>query len=82
MHTYWKDGEFALAVEPVEVTGDAVGAGDVADAGFIAGMLLRRAPEDCTRMAHACAVHSLAGNGRDSYPDKELLLGALGGGRS
>ncbi len=81
IHTYWKDGEFGLPVEPVEVKGDAVGAGDVADAGFLAGMMLRRTPEECTRLAHACAVESLAGNGRDSYPDKEFLLKETGGRR-
>jgi ribokinase len=82
IHTYWGAGEFELAVEPVQVTGDAVGAGDVADAGFIAGMLLRRTPEECTRLAHACAVRSLGGHGRETYPDKEFLLGIIGGGTS
>jgi sugar/nucleoside kinase (ribokinase family) len=73
MHTYWDDGEYHLDVQPVEVQGDSVGAGDVADAGYLAGAVAGLSPEDCTVLAHMCAVESLAGFGRQSYPDGEFL---------
>jgi ribokinase len=73
MHTYWSDGEYQLFAEPVGVEGDSVGAGDVANAGFLAGMLARLGPVDSTMLAHMCAVESLAGHGRETYPDREFL---------
>lgn len=82
IHTFWEDGEYDLRSQPVEVTGDSVGAGDVADAGYLAGYLLGRSHEQCTRLAHACAVRSLAGHGRDTYPDKQFLHEVIGGGMS
>lgn len=73
MHTYWEGGEYHLDVQPVEVQGDSVGAGDVADAGYLAGTLARLSPEDCTVLAHMCAVESLTGFGRQTYPEREFL---------
>jgi ribokinase len=73
IHTYWAGGEHHLEARPVEVKGDAVGAGDVADAGFLAGMLAGIPPADSTLLAHMCAVESLDGHGRDTYPDREFL---------
>ena len=73
IHTYWSDGEYHLFAQPVPVEGDSVGAGDVADAGYLAGMLARLPPTECTMLAHMCAVESLAGHGRDTYPDGRFL---------
>jgi ribokinase len=77
IHTFWDGGDHELAVRPVEVAGDSVGAGDVADAGFLAGVLRGLPPEDCTLLAHDCAVESLGGHGRDSYPDGPWLERAI-----
>jgi ribokinase len=73
IHTYWSEGEYHLEARPVKVDGDSVGAGDVADAGYLAGMLARMPPADCTLLAHMCAVESLTGHGRDTYPDRSFL---------
>jgi len=73
IYTYWRDGEYHLEAQPVKVTGDSVGAGDVADAGFLAGMLAGLGPVDCTMLAHMSAVESLAGHGREAYPGREFL---------
>jgi sugar/nucleoside kinase (ribokinase family) len=73
MHTYWPEGEYRLEAQPVAVEGDTVGAGDVANAGFLAGMLARLGPADGTLLAHMCAVESLTGHGRETYPDREFL---------
>jgi ribokinase len=77
IHTYWPEGEYQLFAEPVAVEGDSVGAGDVADAGYLAGMLARLGPTDCTMLAHMCAVESLGGHGRESYPDRSFLASFL-----
>jgi ribokinase len=77
IHTYWPEGEYQLFAEPVPVEGDSVGAGDVADAGYLAGMLASLGPTDCTMLAHMCAVESLEGHGRDTYPDRSFLASFL-----
>jgi ribokinase len=77
IHTYWGDGDHLLRANHVVVEGDSVGAGDVADAGYLAGMLKGLPPEECTVLAHVCAVESLRGVGRGSYPDWTLLEGFL-----
>lgn len=73
IYTYWPEGEYHLEAQPVKVTGDSVGAGDVADAGFLAGTLAGLGPVESTMLAHMAAVESLAGHGRDAYPDRDLL---------
>jgi len=73
IHTFWEGKESLLRARKVEVKGDSVGAGDVAAAGFIAGLLANLAPDRCAAVAHGCAVHSLAGHGRASYPDRAAL---------
>jgi ribokinase len=77
IHTYWHDDDFLLIARPVKVEGDSVGAGDVANAGYLAGVLNSLAHEECTALAHACAVESLRGYGRESYPDGTILEGYL-----
>jgi ribokinase len=73
IHTYWPEGEYHLDARPVAVAGDSVGAGDVANAGYLAGMLASIPPADCTLLAHICAVESLSGHGRETYPDRSFL---------
>ena len=69
MHTYWPEGEYHLDARPVAVAGDSEGAGAVADAAYLASI----PPADCTLLAHMCAVESLAGHGRETYPDASFL---------
>jgi len=77
IHTYWPEGDYHLRATPVHVDGDSVGAGDVAAAGYLAGMLAGLPPPDCTLLAHMCAVESLAGHGRETYPDGSFLVNFL-----
>ena len=58
---------------------DNTGAGDVFDAGFLAGLLLGRDVDDYLAFAHAVAVKSLGGYGRERYPDAEDLKKIQGG---
>ena len=78
IHTFWEGKESLLKAQKVAVKGDAVGAGDVAAAGFIAGLLANLTPDRCAAVAHGCAVHSLAGHGRASYPDRAVLARLFG----
>ncbi len=48
---------------------DNTGAGDVYNAGFLAGLLLGRRYDDCLAFAHRVAATSLGGYGRQRYPD-------------
>jgi sugar/nucleoside kinase (ribokinase family) len=48
---------------------DNTGAGDVSDAGFLAGLLRGRPLDDCLSFAHQVAAKSLGGYGRVLYPD-------------
>jgi sugar/nucleoside kinase (ribokinase family) len=57
---------------------DNTGAGDVYNAGFLAGLLLARPLDDCLAFAHQVAAKSLGGYGRLQYPDAADLQ-ALGG---
>jgi ribokinase len=50
---------------------DNTGAGDVYNAGFLAGLLLGKSPDVCAEFAHRLAVKSLGGYGRVCYPDAE-----------
>jgi sugar/nucleoside kinase (ribokinase family) len=58
---------------------DNTGAGDVYNAGFLAALLLERGLHDCLAFAHAMAVKSLGGYGRQLYPDVEDLKEMQGG---
>jgi len=64
--------------EAVEVV-DNTGAGDVYDAGFLAGLLLKRPLTDCLALAHAVAAKSLGGYGRQRYPDAGDIKEITGG---
>jgi sugar/nucleoside kinase (ribokinase family) len=48
---------------------DNTGAGDVYNAGFLAGLLLKRPLTACLALAHDVAAKSLGGYGRQRYPD-------------
>ncbi len=52
---------------------DNTGAGDVYNAGFLAGYLLGRPLEDCALFATQVAAKSLTGYGRERYPTREDL---------
>jgi sugar/nucleoside kinase (ribokinase family) len=58
---------------------DNTGAGDVYNAGFLAGLLQKRPLPDCLALAHAVAAKSLGGYGRQSYPDAADLREIQGG---
>jgi ribokinase len=77
IHTFWEGRDALLKAKPVVVKGDTVGAGDVAAAGFLAGMLVGLPPDACAVVAHGCAVESLRGFGRASYPDASVLARLL-----
>jgi ribokinase len=64
--------------EAVEVV-DNTGAGDVYDAGFLAGLLLKRPLHECLALAHAMAAKSLGGYGRQHYPDAGDIKEITGG---
>jgi len=58
---------------------DNTGAGDVYNAGFLAGLLLQRPLTACLALAHALAAKSLGGYGRQRYPDAADLKEIQGG---
>jgi sugar/nucleoside kinase (ribokinase family) len=62
-----EEKEFLPAGETVVV--DNTGAGDVYNAGFLAGLLLKRPLDECLAIAHKTAAKSLGGYGRECYPD-------------
>jgi ribokinase len=63
---------FQPAVKPSEIK-DRTGAGDVAAAGFVAGMLKSAELEDCLFFAAAAASKSIEGYGRARYPGKSFF---------
>jgi sugar/nucleoside kinase (ribokinase family) len=67
---------FDVPAEEVEAV-DNTGAGDVYNAGFLAGMILGRPLKDCAFFATRVAAKSVTGFGRDRYPAKEDLVGFL-----
>jgi ribokinase len=67
-----REGAFVVAAEQVKVV-DNTGAGDVYNAGFLAGMLLGKPLRDCALFASKVAGKSVTGLGRDRYPTGEDL---------
>ena len=63
------EGEMTFHPEGETAVLDNTGAGDVFNAGFLAGLLLSRPLDDCLSFAHQVAAKSLGGYGRGSYPD-------------
>jgi sugar/nucleoside kinase (ribokinase family) len=74
-------GMAARAAAPKVDAVDAIGAGDAFDAGFLAGWLDGRPPEECLRLAVACGTLSVrASGGTDGQPSRseaEALAGRL-----
>ncbi len=68
-----REAAFMVPAEGVEVV-DTTGAGDVYDAGFLAGMILGKPLKDCALFATRVAGKSVTGFGRDRYPRKEDLI--------
>ncbi|MGD9817370.1 MAG: carbohydrate kinase family protein [Desulfomonilaceae bacterium] len=60
------------AIKPSAVV-DRTGAGDVAAAGFLAGLLNDLTIEESLELAAAAASRSIEGYGRSAYPDKLFL---------
>jgi ribokinase len=70
--------EIEVPAVPVRAL-DTTGAGDVYDAGFLAGLLLGLPLEACGRLASAAAAQSITGRGREAYPDVSFLRRWLAG---
>jgi len=64
---------------PAERIMDRTGAGDVAAAGFVAGMIRSLPLEKCLELAALAASRSIEGYGRSCYPDVDFLESFLTG---
>ena len=71
-HIFTKERDFGVPAIPVEVV-DNTGAGDVYNAGFIAGLFLGESLEESALFATKVAAKSVTGYGRDCYPNREDL---------
>jgi len=78
-YCFSKEGEVEFCPQEEAAVVDNTGAGDVFDAGFLAGMLLGRPLDRCLAFAHQVAAKSLGGYGRGHYPDADDLKGMKGG---
>jgi len=67
---------FHEAVRPIRIV-DRTGAGDVAAAGFLAGLMLSLSIIDSLALAAGAASRSIEGYGRSMYPDREYLKNFL-----
>lgn len=71
-HVFSKEKDFTVPAIPVEVV-DNTGAGDVYNAGFLAGLFLGKLYEESAFFATKVAADSVTGYGRDRYPTEEDL---------
>lgn len=71
-HVFTQQGDFEVPALKVEVV-DNTGAGDVYNAGFLAGVFLGKPLEERALFATKIAAKSLTGYGRNRYPTKEDL---------
>jgi sugar/nucleoside kinase (ribokinase family) len=71
-HIFAEQGDFEVPPIQVEVV-DNTGAGDVYNAGFLAGLFLGRSLEESALFATTVAAGSVMGYGRDCYPTEEDL---------
>ncbi len=67
-----REQEIQTPAEQTEVV-DKTGAGDVFDAGFLAGLLLEKPLEVCALLANKAAALSLTAPGREKYPGRDFL---------
>jgi ribokinase len=74
-YCFWKGEGIDFRPEGKSAVIDNTGAGDVFDAGFLAGVLLERPVDTCLSLAHQVAAKSIGGYGREQYPDAEDLKG-------
>jgi len=71
-HIFAGEGDFEVPAVQVEVV-DNTGAGDVYNAGFLAGLFLGRSLAESALFATTVAAGSVRGYGRDCYPTEEEL---------
>jgi sugar/nucleoside kinase (ribokinase family) len=71
-HIFTEQGDFEVPPIQVKVE-DNTGAGDVYNAGFLAGLFLGRSLEESALFATTVAAGSVMGYGRDCYPTEEDL---------
>jgi len=76
-HVFTKESDFAVPAVEVEVV-DNTGAGDVYNAGFLAGVFLGKSMEESALFATKIAAKSVTGYGRECYPTKEDLKSFFG----
>jgi ribokinase len=68
-HTYYQ-----RAIAPHQIR-DRTGAGDVAAAGFLAGLMAGLTIPQCLELAAAAAARSIEAYGRGGYPDRDFFDG-------
>jgi ribokinase len=71
-HVFSKERDFEVPAIPVGVV-DNTGAGDVYNAGFMAGLFLEKSLEESALFATKVAAKSVTGYGRHRYPTQEDL---------
>jgi ribokinase len=71
-HVFSQEKDFGVPAIPVEVV-DNTGAGDVYNAGFLAGLFLGKSLEESALFGAKIAAKSVTGYGRDHYPAEEDL---------
>jgi ribokinase len=71
-HIFTGEEDFEVPAIEVEVV-DNTGAGDVYNAGFLAGLFLGKSLEESAHFATKVAAKSVTGYGRDCYPTEEDL---------
>jgi len=71
-HVFAEGEDFEVPAIQVEAV-DNTGAGDVYNAGFLAGFFLEKSLGECALFATKVAAKSVMGYGRDCYPTKEDL---------
>jgi len=76
-HILTKKGDFEVPAIKIEVV-DNTGAGDVYNAGFLAGLFLGRSLRESALFATVVVAGSVNGYGRDCYPTEEDLKNFYG----
>ncbi len=74
IEAYTRDGRLHCPAQPAARVLDRTGAGDVAAAGFLAGMLKSAPLQKCLEIGALAAARSIEGYGRSAYPDTRVLM--------